>query len=139
SVHEPDRGVLHERTSLELVAGDEDVGTVRQRYRLGAEIDEADERVAARERDHVLACGYPLERARPPGRLPAQPKPGAVEREHRGHVVRFRLDRERRPVVRLVEPRTRGAVLAEAVRRTVARPRDRDAAAVATGIDPARA
>src|SRR5579862_3991624 len=86
-VVEPDRGVLRQCTSFELIAGDEDGGTVRHWDRLGTEVDETDERVAAGERERVAAGTEPTEGACAPGAAPADTQAVAVERKHRAGVV----------------------------------------------------
>jgi hypothetical protein len=55
SLAEPDRGVLRELTSFELVAGDEDVGADGQLDRVATEVDDAGEAFAAREREDRVA------------------------------------------------------------------------------------
>src|SRR5438477_11790539 len=99
---------------MELVAGDQDVGPGGKFHRLRAEIDDAGEPVPACEREDVVARREPAELAVvAPRRLMANAQRNAVETEHRRRVVRLRLDRERRPVFGLVEPRSAPAVAAE--------------------------
>src|SRR3569833_663880 len=57
----PDRGVLRDRTSFDLVAGDEDVVAGKQRDRRPAEVDDAGEVVASPEGEHGGGRRQPLE------------------------------------------------------------------------------
>src|SRR5882724_11516410 len=137
---QPDRAVVRKRTSFELTAGEQNAGAVRQVDRIRAEVDEADEVLAACEGEDGFGRREPPQVAVTEGRDgPAKAEARAVKVEHRRGVLGLRLDGERRPVVGLVEPRTAGPVVAEAERRPLSRPRKRDAAAVATRIDPAGA
>jgi hypothetical protein len=48
----PNRGVLRDRTSFELVTSDEHVVTREQRDRLRAEVDDTDKALATPKREH---------------------------------------------------------------------------------------
>src|SRR5947209_2039691 len=91
----PNRGVLRDSTSFELVACDEHVVAREQRNRLRAEVDDTDEAIAASEREDLIGGRQPFDfLAETPRRLMAKTQAGAVEREHRARVVELRLDRQ---------------------------------------------
>ena len=89
----------------------------------------------------AVGGGQPVQSraASPHGAVAPQPQPGAVELEHRGRRRRSAASTVSGAQSRgLLEPGGR-AVAAEAVRRSVAGPGERDTAAVAAGVDAARA
>ena len=130
--------VVRERTSFELAAGDEDVGAGGQRDRVRAEVDEAGEALAAREREHRRrtrgsTCRSPSSR---PGRAAAQAQAGAVEASIDVGSLGLRRDGERAPSRRAGRARRgpRPSRL-KPYGGSAPDPRQRDPAAVAAGID----